>query len=291
MNWVEVSVTVTPEAVEAVTHILMEAGAGGVVELAPAVRVAYFPDDQAMAHRLEEIQAAVANLASFGLDPGPASVTWQSVAESQWADAWKDHFHPVRISDRLIIRPTWREYNARPGEIVLDLDPGMAFGTGAHPTTMMCARGLESLVKPGDRVMDVGTGSGILAIAAARLGASEVWACDTDPVAVRVARENIALNGVADVVNVIEGSWPELLQRAKPVQVVVANIIASVIEEMIPDAPRLLTADGRLLVSGIASFRRAGVVTTFSRHGWDVVNVQSEGDWVSIEARLSGMGD
>ncbi len=284
------TVRATPEAVEAVSDILLNAGAAGVVEAGPAVRAAYLPEGDEVEARVGQIERSVADLARFGLDPGPAEVTTRTIAEEAWAEAWKEYFHPTRIGDRLVVRPTWRSYTPADRDIVLDLDPGMAFGTGAHPTTTMCARALENHVRPGDTVLDVGTGSGILAIAAARLGATRVLACDTDPVAVHVARSNAAQNNVTDAVDVVEGSWPTLVERGQSGRIVVANIIASVIERLIPEAHHLVAPGGLLIASGIASFRAAGVKATLARHRWSVTKVHTEGEWVAMEARPENNG-
>lgn len=288
MDWIEVTVTVTPEAVEAVGHILMEAGAGGVVETARGVRTAYLPADEHGAQRVDRIAKAVADLARFGLDPGPAAVTYRKVGEEAWAHAWKEHFHPVRVSPRIVVRPTWRDYAPHQGEIVLDLDPGMAFGTGTHATTRLCLQALDRRVAEGSVVFDVGTGSGILAIAAAKLGSARVVACDTDPVAVRVAKENVHRNGVDACVEVIEGSWPQLIEEGRRADVLVANILASVIEAMIPDVPALLNPGGCLIASGIAAFRRSGVVAAFRRHRWHIEGEYEDEEWVAFEARPPG---
>lgn len=284
MEWIEVSVTTTPDAGEAVSHILIEAGAEGVVEAGPAVRVAYFPSGDDVEARLARIQSDVAALASFGLDPGPASVERRVVAEESWADAWKQYFRPLPIGERLVVRPTWCEYTPASSELVIDLDPGMAFGTGTHPTTRLCTAALERTVRAGMRVIDIGTGSGILSIAALLLGAGTAIACDTDPLAVGVAQENAALNGVGDRIEVVQGSWDRLIESGVKGEIVVANIIASVIEELIPQADALLVAGGRLIVSGIVAFRKPGVVSTLARHGWTLVNAEEDDQWVLLEA-------
>lgn len=284
MDWVEVVVDASSESIEAVANLLIEAGAGGVVEVSPTARAAYLPADDQLRARIDRLRRAVSRLAEFGLDPGPATVTCRPVAEEDWAHAWKEHFHPIPIGERLIVRPSWRTYAAGPEEIVIDLDPGMAFGTGTHPTTRLCARALERFVTPESTVADVGTGSGVLAIGAALLGARRVVACDIDPVAVQVARENVAKNGVAQRVEVVHGSWTQLIEAGVIAGVVVANITASVIEVMIPDLPRLIAPEGRFIASGIVSRREADVWAALERRGWQLLGVETEGEWVALEA-------
>lgn len=288
MDWIEVRVTTTPEAVEAVAHLLTEEGAAGVVEEAPAVRTAYWPDLGDIEARLDRIRRSVAGLAQFGLDVGPARVEWRRVAEESWAHAWKEHFHPLPVGERIVVRPTWRTYDAKPGEIVIDLDPGMAFGTGSHPTTSLCVKALERLVREGDLVYDVGTGSGILAIAAALLGAGRVVACDIDPVAVRVARENVAQNGVARRVEVVEGDWSAL--PAEKADVVVANILAEVIIDMAPEVSRLLRPGGNFVASGIILHRAGDVERALAGAGLEVLRKDEQGEWAALVARLGEAG-
>lgn len=288
MDWIEVRVTTTAEAGEAVAHLLMEEGAGGVVEEASAVRTAYWPDQGDIEARLDRIRRSVAGLARFGLDVGPARVEWRRVAEETWADAWKEHFHPLRIGERIVVRPTWRTYEAKPGDIVIDLDPGMAFGTGSHPTTSLCLLSLEQLVHDGATVYDIGTGSGILAIAAALLGADRVVGCDIDPVAVKVARENVAKNGVQDRVQVVQGDWTGLEPRMA--NVVVANILADVIIQMAPEAPRLLCPGGSFVASGIIAHRTRDVQKALEAAGFQLLAIHEEGEWAAIVSRLGEAG-
>lgn len=284
MNWIEVRVTVTPEAVEAVAHLLLQEGAGGVVEEGPAVRTAYLADVGDVEARIDRIRRSVAVLDRFGLDPGPAKVEWRRIAEESWAHAWKEHFHTLRIGERIVIRPSWRSYTPGPGEVVIDLDPGMAFGTGSHPTTALCLQALEKLVRPEDVVYDIGTGSGILAIAAALLGAGRVEACDIDPVAVRVAAGNVENNRVSDRVRVVQGNWRVL--PAGEADLVVANIVASVIIEMAQEVPRLVKPGGHFVASGIIVERLDEVKDALASSGVLAVQEQVDGEWAALIGRV-----
>jgi ribosomal protein L11 methyltransferase len=212
-------------------------------------------------------------------------ITMRKVREEDWADAWKEHFHVERVGRRIVIRPTWRPYTPAPDDVVIDLDPGMAFGTGQHPTTRMCLAALERVVRPGARVVDVGAGSGILAIAAAKLGAASVAALDVDAVAVEVARDNVRMNGVDGVVAVSQGSLEPGPDAMGPADVLVANINAATIIEMAPALARLLPGGGVAVVSGIIAERGDQVVRRLEQEGFHILRRDAEGDWLAVTAR------
>ena len=213
--------------------------------------------------------------------------------EADWANAWKAHFPVLRIGRRIVIRPTWRRHRRLPDDIVLALDPGMAFGTGLHPTTRLCLAALESLGDRGllargaadggpARVLDVGCGSGILAIAAAKLGAREVLAVDVDPIAVEASAANARRNRLARVIRAREGSTPS---GEGPFDVVLANLIASLLVTLADGLVADLRPGGTLLASGIFENREADVVAAFEARGLVIVERRAEGDWVALEVR------
>ena len=217
----------------------------------------------------------------------PAEISRCGVAEEDWAESWKEFFHIEHFGERIVVVPSWRLYDAQPDDVVLTLDPGMAFGTGQHETTRMCLEALEHAVRPGMRALDVGCGSGILAIAAAKLGAREVWAVDVDPNCVRVTRANAAANAVTVVVRAEAGSagaaWP-FDAPASGFDVVVANIIARVIIELALPLVAALAPSGRLIVSGVIGEREQEVRDALTSAGARVESVRAMGDWRCIEA-------
>jgi ribosomal protein L11 methyltransferase len=210
--------------------------------------------------------------------------------EEDWAHAWKKFYKPMRIGRRVVLKPSWEEFTPEPGDLVVELDPGMAFGTGLHPTTRLCVAALEETVQAGDMVLDVGTGSGVLSIVAAKLGASAIVATDIDPIAVDVTRENVEINGLtlapAGLIDVRQASVPAGM--AGRFQVVVANILAEVIAGLFDGAyenvPLLepLAPNGTMILSGIIEERAFLVEEAAARHGLAVVRREQEGDWVAL---------
>ncbi len=219
-------------------------------------------------------------------------VTWSHVDDEDWAHAWKRFWKPQRIGTHLVVRPSWETYVAEPGDVVLELDPGMAFGTGTHATTRMCMEWLESLLKGGENVLDVGTGSGILSLVALKLGASHVLAVDVDPVAVRTASENLTRNGVAEHAFVTQADGLAALDRAMRYDVVVANIVADAILHLLADRASqgtgivgFLAEGGSFVASGIILERVADVRTGLDEAGLTTQTWRTDGEWASVCAR------
>ena len=215
--------------------------------------------------------------------PGPAAeVEADWVPDEDWARLWKRGIEPRRMTDRIVVRPTWAEHEPEPGDVVLVIDPQMAFGTGEHATTRGCLRLLDDALRPGDRVLDVGSGSGILAIAAARLGAFEVIAVEADADANLNARENLALNGVDGQVQLTEGfADAELIARLGTFDLVLANILSSVIRPLLPAFRTALRPGGRLIVSGILQEESGDVLADAGEAGFRAMAVDEEGEWWS----------
>lgn len=213
---------------------------------------------------------------------GAVQVTWEWVPDQDWAADWKRGLAPRRLSDRLVVKPTWTEWDAESGQVVLNVDPQMAFGTGEHATTRGCLRLLDAVVRPGDRVLDVGSGSAILAIAAVRLGAADAMAVEYDPDANLNAHENVALNGVEGRVRIVEAMADDaLLTGLGRFDVLLANILSGVIRPLLPAFRRALTPGGRLIVSGILQAEHEAVVRDAAAAGFRVARVDAEEEWWS----------
>ncbi|SFA38305.1 ribosomal protein L11 methyltransferase [Parageobacillus thermantarcticus] len=310
MKWSEISIHTTHEAVEAISNILHEAGAGGVViedpndlikerdasfgevyELNPddypeegVIIKAYLPVNSFLGETVEEIKQAINNLLLYDIDIGKNKITISEVNEEEWATAWKKYYNPVKISEKFTIVPTWETYEpVSSDELIIELDPGMAFGTGTHPTTVMCIQALEKYVKPGDTVIDVGTGSGILSIAAAMLGAKSVRALDLDPVAVDSAKINVKLNKVQHIVTVSQNNLLDRIEERA--NVIVANILAEIILRFVDDAYRLLENNGYFITSGIIQAKKQEVKEGLMKAGFTIEESLVMEDWVAFIAR------
>ncbi|MFB6469405.1 50S ribosomal protein L11 methyltransferase [Cytobacillus sp. Hz8] len=310
MKWSEIGIHTTNEAVEPISNILHEAGASGVViedplelqkeredqfgeiyQLNPddypdegVMIKAYLPVNSFLGETVEEIKTAINNLPLFNIDIGRNIVTLSEVHEEEWATAWKKYYNPVKISEKFTIVPTWEEYTpVHSDELIIELDPGMAFGTGTHPTTIMCIQALERTIKKGDLVIDVGTGSGVLSIAAALLGAEKVSALDLDEVAVHSARLNIKLNKVQETVKVSQNNLLDGIDEM--VDVVVANILAEVILRFTDDVARIVKPGGYFIASGIIHKKKEEVKDAIIKAGFDIVETIQMEDWVALLAK------
>ena len=231
--------------------------------------------------RLRTFEQRVRDLAKVdGFDAGSCPIEWHTVQDEDWADNWKAYFHTEKVGGLIVIKPAWEDYEASPDDIVIDLDPGAAFGTGTHPTTAMCIRELESAVKGGMRVFDVGTGSGVLAVTAAKLGAGEVIAMDYDRTAARVAQENVERNHVEECVTT---GVSDLLQSfTGKADLIIANIIADIVIRLFDELDAHLAEGGHLLASGIIDERVADVTEAALSHGFAIDKVIEESGWAAM---------
>jgi ribosomal protein L11 methyltransferase len=296
LKWLEISVPVESEETATVIRDLFDLyGQGGAVEeqipdeksgctggaFAPITVKTYLSLDGNGEERRQTLERELSRLAErYPIPPA----RFRELREEDWATAWKAFFQPRRIGQHLVLKLPDQQFSANEDDVVIDLEPGMAFGTGLHATTRMCLERLEQLVRPGDRLLDMGTGSGVLAIAAAKLGAREILALDVDPTAVAVARDNVSLNGLSDVVHVEEGSIEYLLGQAGPLfDGVVMNIITEIIVGMMERGLcSFLRPGGWLVASGILASAGRQVREVFERCGLRDISWYHEEDWVTL---------
>ncbi|MGN7394663.1 50S ribosomal protein L11 methyltransferase [Peribacillus frigoritolerans] len=310
MKWSEFAIQTTNEAVEPVSNILHEAGASGVVIEDPLELVkerenvfgeiyhlnpddypdegvvikAYLPVNSFLGDTIDAIKESINNLQLFDIDLGKNVVSISEVNEEEWATAWKKYYNPVKISERFTIVPTWEDYTpVSSDELIIELDPGMAFGTGTHPTTVMCIQALERTVTPGDLVVDVGTGSGVLSIAAALLDARRIQSLDLDEVAVQSAKQNVELNNVQDKVSVSQGNLLDGVNEQA--DIVVANILAEVIMRFTDDVAKVVKPGGFFIASGIIQTKKQDVKGAIIASGFTVEETILMEDWVAIIAK------
>ena len=298
-DWLELATVVEPEAAEAVSAVFDEFGQGVAIEQpvessrdgdqvhfppdAPLLIKTYLPaGEPSTEDRRAQIEKAVWALGKLR-SVGPLQT--RVLREADWADAWKQYFFVHRVGERTVIVPSWREaeYVPRRDDVVLLLDPGMAFGTGLHPTTRLCLRAVEELVVPGMRVLDVGAGSGILSIAAARFGACSVEAVEIDPVAARVCQDNVARNKVEGVVHVTTGTLESAREQAY--DLVLANITIAVLLELHPVIAAHTRSRGVAVLSGVLAERAGELVAALAATGWQHQRTDQEQDWVALVMR------
>lgn len=310
MKWVEVNVRTIPENEDVVSDILYQAGAVGLAIEDPQDFIdltnnkeswdfidesllnykydgillkAYFAESDDIAKTIDFIKDKVVRVPSEEEGVALGEVVLNSVDDEDFAEAWKKYYKPLRIGDRIIIKPTWEAYLEEANDIVVELDPGMAFGTGTHETTEMCAEALESFVKPGDHIYDIGCGSGILSIVGAKLGAEKVTAIDIDPVCIEVSNENIKINKVEDKVQAYQGDLFDVV--SDKVDLIVSNIIAEVIAGMVKDLDKYLKDDGIFITSGIILSKVDLVENALRENGYKILETKRLREWACIIAQ------
>lgn len=299
-RWIEVTLRVDGEVAEATADILQRYGYQGVAiehegippdkldedEIPPAKQLAvkaYLPDDERADDTKARLESALGYMSMMLPMPTPS---YRIVEEADWAEAWKAHYHPVRIGHRLLIRPLWTQVELQPGDVEIALDPGMAFGTGTHPTTQLCLEAIEDLLVPSAQVLDLGCGSGILAIAAAKLGAAHVLALDIDPVAVEATQQNAEQNGAAEHITAQDGSLENVVGSARRFDLILVNILARIIIQMCGQHLGDVVRPGGLAIfSGIIEEQADDVETALRSTGLEPYARRQQGDWVVIEAR------
>ncbi|CAM4054612.1 50S ribosomal protein L11 methyltransferase [Cohnella lubricantis] len=324
MRWFEITVLAAEQSQEMVAHYMNELGAGGVsieeswtedkprdtsfgqwydkplnnIKAGYAEIKGYFPEGTDPTQLIEQLTLLLRGLPEFGYDAGEYTISSAEVNEDEWAEAWKKYFKPLQVTEQLTIKPTWEAYEPREGELIIELDPGMAFGTGTHPTTALCLRTLEGAIHGGETVIDVGTGSGILSIGAIRLGAKQVLALDLDPIAVSSATENVKLNGLQDVIEVRQSDLLGVLSQPAtadsvqpPVDLVVANILAEIILLFITDVMDVLKPGGIYIASGIYKNKEEDVASALLAAGFEIIDRVRQEDWIAFVAGKPGGSD
>lgn len=262
----------------------------GILERTPYCVCAYFPCDGTEQEKLRAIRCKLKDIRQMNLDIplGTLAVSTAVIDEQDWENAWKAYFKPVKVSNFVVIKPTWEEYHAGDGEVVIELDPGMAFGTGNHETTRLCVNLMEEYVEKGMYVIDVGCGSGILSIAAAKFGVQKVAALDFDSVAVEVTKQNAAANGCKDVIKVRQSDLLTALNPEPKADMIVANIIADVILKLSGSVASYLKKNGMLLCSGIIDSRLDEVVAALEAQKFRIIHISSDGEWRAIACKYKG---
>lgn len=245
----------------------------------------YVADNPQGMEELMQVRQILARLKAQDPDGkyGRLELEMKDVDEEDWSNAWKKYYHPVQVGEHLVVCPSWEAYDRQPDDVVLTLNPGMAFGTGTHDTTRLCMELLEKYITPQDTVLDVGCGSGILAITAALLGANKIIGCDIDEVAVKVAGENAALNGVQDRIAFHQGDLTSQVEGS--FQIICANIVADVIIRLSKDAGRYLAKDGIFITSGIIDTREQDVLNALEQNGFQVIERRTSGGWVALACK------
>ncbi|GAA0698467.1 50S ribosomal protein L11 methyltransferase [Paraclostridium ghonii] len=312
MKWAEITIKTTTEAVEAITNILYEQNVGGVSIEDPkdfkfqkkheydwdfveeeifnsgyegVIIKTYITEERDVSDDIKTIKEKIDGLKEFGIDVGEAVVELSQVDEEDWANEWKNYYKPTKIGEKIVVKPTWEEYEVTDSDLIIELDPGMAFGTGTHETTSMCIRELEKYVREDSKVFDIGCGSGILAIAAAKLGSKNVLAVDLDEVAVKVSKENIELNKVEGSVNALHGNLMEVV--TDKADIVVANIIADIIKILAKDIKQFMKDDAVFISSGIIHAKVDEVKEALTQNGLEIVHVESLGEWNAIVSKIA----
>ena len=307
-DWIEVTVITSSEATEAVSGFFYNCDVQGVsIEDAKdveyrkkhpayadffdesllnkdidAVVKGYFKENDNFDETIKYIKESVDNLTEFGFDKGKGIVTYHKVNEEDWENNWKQYYKPTKVGDKIVVKPIWESYEQNEGELIVEMDPGMAFGTGTHETTRMCVKALEKYVKSEDVVFDIGTGSGILSIVASRLGASRIVGVDLDPVAVESATKNVEFNKLSNI-EILYGDLMEVVEGKA--DIVVANILAPIVMILCDGVKEFLNEDGLFIASGILNTQKDMIVDKMESIGFDIEEVIEDGEWICIVAK------
>lgn len=309
MKYFEIHIKTSVAAIDAVTNILYNFGSTGVMINNPldedftnqeegkwdyydpqnltldfegALLTGYFEEIDPI-QTCEEIKEAIAALATFDIDTGLAEIDYKEIFPSDWENEWKKYFKPFRLGNHIVIKPTWETFETLPDDLVIEIDPGNAFGSGTHETTSMCIEMIEKYMKTTDTVVDVGCGSGILAIAAGKLGSKSIIAVDIDENAVNTAKENVALNGLTEVTDVRNGDLISVI--SEKADLVVANIIADIIVKLSDDIDKILKPDALFISSGLIMNKVDWVIEELALRQFEIIEVMKKGEWAVVVSK------
>lgn len=309
MKYFEIQIKTSVAAIDAITNILYSYGSTGVMINNPndedftnqeegkwdyydpqnltldfeGVLITGYFEEINPEQVCSDIKEAISELAAFDIDTGLAEVEYKEIFPSDWENEWKKYFKPFRLGKRIVIKPTWETFDTTPEDLVIEIDPGNAFGSGTHETTSMCIEMIEKYMKPTDTVVDVGCGSGILAIAAGKLGANAIIAVDIDANAVETAKENVALNGLTDVTDVRHGDLISVI--SEKADLVVANIIADIIVKLSDDIDKILKPDAFFISSGLIMTKVDWVIESLIARQFEIVEVMKKGEWAVVVSK------
>jgi ribosomal protein L11 methyltransferase len=311
MKWTEVQIKTTTEAQEAVSNILYDLGVGGLSIEDPqdildfmksdedwdyidpslikddfegVIIKGYFPESEDLIDKIELIRQNIEKIPQYNSDKILGEMTVTEVYEKDWEDAWKKYYKPKKIGEKIVIKPTWEEYKKQGHDIVVEMDPGMAFGTGTHETTIMCVKMLEKHIKKDCKVFDIGCGSGILSIVSAKLGASKVIGVDLDEVSIESSNNNILLNNVENIVEIKKGNLLDGINGNA--DIIVANIVAEVVVTLSETIKDYLSKDGIFVASGIIGEKMEYVEKNFKKNGLEIIETEKTNDWICIAAKI-----
>ena len=310
MNWNEISVSTTTQATEIISNIFIEIGSKGVMIEDPndfyyqvkdklawdyiekevfdyghedVKVIAYFSQEENIEEKISILKERFNKLDDIDLDMGTLEIYKKIVKQENWENEWKKYFKVQKVSDNIVIKPTWEDYDKKENEKIIEIDPGMAFGTGTHETTRMCINSIEKYIKKDDELIDIGCGSGILSIAGAILGAKKVIGVDLDKLAVKISQENVELNNYQDIIEIRYGDLTNVIKEKA--NIVVANIIADIVVMLSQNIKQFMKEDGYFISSGIINDKRAFVEENLIKNGFEIIESNNEGEWNCIVAK------
>ncbi len=287
MDLKEMIISTTYESFSAIENILNEVGAQDVTTEVfkdeEGIRVkGYFKLEELTSERIDKIRYKIEELKDFNLDIGDINLRVNKLKEEDWTNKWKKYIKPIKITDRIIIKPTWEEYKVKDNEIIIEIDPGQAFGTGDHGTTHGCLEMLEEYIEPGNSILDIGTGTGVLSIAASKLGGENILGVDLDPVAIRVAQENAKLNQLTEEIEFKEGDLVQIVDTQY--DLILANILPHIIIRLIPDLLKVSKLGSIVILSGIIEEKKEDVKEKLKEYNFAIKEIVEKDNWITIVA-------